>query len=97
MRSLKALGCRVGIEYFGQQFASNGKLPSLGLDYIKVHPSFVRGVSLNPGNQEFLRGLCTMAHALGITVIAQGVEQAEDLPLLAQLGFDGATGPGVVG
>ncbi|MCL5969740.1 MAG: EAL domain-containing protein [Betaproteobacteria bacterium] len=97
VRSLKALGCRVGIEYFGQQFASNGKLPSLGLDYIKVHPSFVRGVSLNPGNQEFLRGLCTMAHALGITVIAQGVEQAEDLPLLAQLGFDGATGPGVVG
>jgi len=97
VRSLKTLGCRVGIEYFGQQFASNGKLTSLGLDYIKVHPSFVRGISLNPGNQEFLRGLCTMAHALGITVIAQGVEHADDLPLLAQLGCDGATGPGVVG
>jgi len=38
-----------------------------------------------------------VAHALGITVIAQGVEHADDLPLLAQLGFDGATGPGVVG
>ncbi len=94
-RALKALGCRVGIEYFGQRFAESDKLASLGLDYIKVHPAYVRGISENPGNQEFLKGLCTMAHAFGITVIALGVESQEDLPLLAQLGFDGATGPGV--
>ncbi|WP_180684390.1 bifunctional diguanylate cyclase/phosphodiesterase [Tepidicella baoligensis] len=94
-RALKALGCRVGIEYFGQRFAESDKLASLGLDYIKVHPAYVRGISENPGNQEFLKGLCTMAHALGITVIALGVENRDDLPLLAQLGFDGATGPGV--
>lgn len=94
-RSLKALGCRVGIEYFGQRFAESNKLADLGLDYIKVHPSYVRGISDNAGNQEFLKGLCGMAHALGIVVIAQGVESANDLPLLAQLGFDGATGPGV--
>jgi EAL domain-containing protein (putative c-di-GMP-specific phosphodiesterase class I) len=36
-----------------------------------------------------------MAHALGIVVIALGVENRDDLPLLAKLGFDGATGPGV--
>lgn len=94
-RSLKALGCRVGIEYFGQRFAESDKLASLGLDYIKVHPGYVRGISQNPGNQEFLKGLCTLAHAFGITVIALGVENKDDLPLLAQLGFDGATGPGV--
>jgi diguanylate cyclase (GGDEF)-like protein len=94
-RSLKALGCRVGIEFFGQRFAESSKLADLGLDYIKVHPSFVRGISENTGNQEFLKGLCSMARALGIVVIAQGVENASDLPLLAQLGFDGATGPGV--
>ena len=94
-RSLKGLGCRVGIEYFGQRFAESDKLASLGLDYIKVHPSYVRGISTNEGNQEFLKGLCAMAHALGIIVIALGVESKDDLPLLAQLGFDGATGPGV--
>ena len=94
-RALKALGCRVGIEYFGQRFAESDKLASLGLDYIKVHPAYVRGISENPGNQEFLKGLCAMAHAFGITVIALGVESKDDLPLLAQLGFDGATGPGV--
>jgi EAL domain-containing protein (putative c-di-GMP-specific phosphodiesterase class I)/GGDEF domain-containing protein len=94
-RTLKHLGCRVGVEYFGQRFAESDKLADLGLDYIKVHPSYVRGIAENPGNQEFLTGLCKMAHAFGITVLALGVERADDLPLLAQLGFDGATGPGI--
>ena len=95
VRSLKALGCRVGIEYFGQRFAESNKLADLGLDYIKVHPSYTHGIRTNEGNQEFLKGLCSMAHTLGITVIALGVDDKDDLPLLTQLGFDGATGPGV--
>lgn len=94
-RSLKALGCRVGIEYFGQRFAESDKLATLGLDYIKVHPSYIRDIGQNVGNQDMLRGLTKMAHALGIVVIALGVESMDDLPLLAELGFDGATGPGV--
>ena len=40
-------------------------------------------------------GLCRVAHAIGISVVALGVEHQEDLPLLARLGFDGATGPGI--
>ena len=92
---LKQLGCRIGIEYFGQRFADSGKLADLGLDYIKVHPSYIRGIADNEGNQEFLRGLCKMAHAIGITVVALGVQDRADLPLLAALGFDGATGPGI--
>jgi diguanylate cyclase (GGDEF)-like protein len=95
VRSLKALGCRVGIEYFGQRFAESNKLADLGLDYIKVHPSYTHGIRANEGNQEFLKGLCSMAHTLGSTVIALGVDDKDDLPLLTQLGFDGATGPGV--
>ncbi len=92
---LKSLGCRVGIKYFGQDFLESDKLASLGLDYIKVDPGYVRGIASHSGNQEFLAGLCTMAHTLGMLVIAAGVEQAHDLPLLKQLGFDGMTGPGV--
>lgn len=94
-RNLKQLGCRIGVEYFGQRFAEGEKLASLGLDYIKVHPSYIRGIVDNPGNQEFLQGLCKVAHAIGITVVALGVENKDDLPLLASLGFDGATGPGI--
>lgn len=94
-QGLKAVGCRVGIEYFGQRFAESDKLASLGLDYIKVHPSYVRGIATNQGNQEFLKGLCSMAKGLGIEVIALGVESRDDLPLLTALGFAGATGPAI--
>lgn len=94
-RCVKPMGCRVGIEYFGQRFAEGDKLASLGLDYIKIHPGYVHGVADNPGNQEFLTGLCRMARNFGIAVIALGVESEAELPLLASLGFDGVTGPGI--
>ncbi len=92
---LKQLKCRVGIEYFSESFALGNKLANLSLDYIKVHPSYIRGLVDQPSNQEFLKGLCAAAHVLGIQVIALGVTSDTELPLLGQLGFDGATGPGV--
>lgn len=94
-RLLKAQGCRVGIENLDQRFAQSGQLAGLGVDYIKVHPSYAHDIAHNEGHQELLRGLCTMAHVLGIAVIALGVEHKDDLPLLSRLGFDGVTGPGV--
>lgn len=95
VRILKQLGCRVGIEYFGLLFAETDKLAMLGLDYIKVNPSYIRDVENNPDNREFLMGLCRVAHGLGIEVIALGVDSKSALPLLASLGFDGAAGPAV--
>lgn len=92
---LKQMGCRIGIEYVGQHFAESGKLADVGLDYIKVHPGYVHDIARNAGNQDFLTGLCKVAHAMGIAVVAQGVASQADLPLLEALGFDGVTGSGV--
>lgn len=92
-RTLKDLGCRVGIEHFGRQLAESEKLADLGLDYVKVHASLVRGIDENRGNQEFLKGLCNIAHSIGIRVVAIGVQTTAELDVLQQLGFDGATGP----
>jgi len=94
-KMLKAFGCRVGIEHFGQRFMEGRKLADLGLDYIKVHASYIRDIDQNPGNQEFLKGLCNVAHALGIVVIAVGVQTDAEMAMLRQLGFDGATGPAI--
>jgi EAL domain-containing protein (putative c-di-GMP-specific phosphodiesterase class I) len=91
----QAAGCRVGIEHFGRQFSQIGQLHGLGLDYIKVDASFVRGLESNPGNQAFLKGLCAIAHGIGIQVIAEGVVSEAELQALAGVGFDGATGPAV--
>ncbi|KAB2928387.1 MAG: EAL domain-containing protein [Dechloromonas sp.] len=92
---LRPLGCRLGIEHFGRQFSEIGRLHDIGLDYIKVDGSFIRAIDSQPGNQAFLKGLCGIAHNIGLTVIAEGVQTAAELAALPDLGFDGATGPAV--
>ncbi len=94
-KELKSSGCKVGIEHFGRQFSQVGQLHGLGLDYIKVDASFVRGLDANPGNQAFLKGLCSIVHGIGIQVIAEGVVNEAEMQALATVGFDGATGPAV--
>lgn len=94
-RTLKRLGCKVGIEHFGHRFGEISKLSDLGLDYLKVDGSFIHDIHLNTGNQEFLKGLCRIAHSIGVSVIAEGVRSAEELAVLPGLDFDGVTGPAV--
>lgn len=94
-RELKSSGCKVGIEHFGRQFSQVGQLHGLGLDYIKVDASFVRSLETNPGNQAFLKGLCSIVHGIGIQVIAEGVVSEAEMQALAGVGFDGATGPAI--
>jgi predicted signal transduction protein with EAL and GGDEF domain len=94
-RSLNALGCRTGLEHFGHHFSQIGRLHDLGLDYLKVDSSFVRGVDSNGGNAAFLKGLCSIAHNIGLLVLAEGVTSSAELEVVLSLGFDGATGPGV--
>ena len=93
--ALRPLGCRLGIEHFGRQFSEIGRLHDIGLDYLKVDGSFIRAIDQHPGNQAFLKGLCAIAHNIGLTVIAEGVQTKEELAALPELGFDGATGPAV--
>jgi EAL domain-containing protein (putative c-di-GMP-specific phosphodiesterase class I)/GGDEF domain-containing protein len=95
-RALKILGCKVGIENFGRKLAEVDKLADLGVDYVKVDTSFVRGIDQNDGNREFLKGLCKMVHSIGITVIAVGVQNQQELDTLVAIGFDGVTGPAVL-
>ena len=92
---LRDVGCKLGVEHFGRQFSEIGRLHDLGLDYLKVDASFVRGLESNPGNQAFLKGLCTIAHGIGLQVIAEGVTSQAELTALANVGFDGATGPAI--
>lgn len=92
---IRPLGCRLGIEHFGRQFSQIGRLHDIGLDYLKVDGSFIRAIDSQPGNQAFLKGLCGIAHNIGLTVIAEGVQTQAELDILPELGFDGATGPAV--
>jgi EAL domain-containing protein (putative c-di-GMP-specific phosphodiesterase class I) len=83
------------LEHYGHHFSQIGLLHELGLDYLKVDASFVRGVDGNSGNASFLQGLSTIAHNIGLQVLAEGVATSSEWDALMALGFDGATGPGV--
>jgi diguanylate cyclase (GGDEF)-like protein len=94
-RTFKELGCRIGIEHFGHHFGEFQKLTDLGLDYLKIDASFVRGINQKKNNQKLLKGLCSLAHSIGIIVIAVAVQNEAEHKALIKLGFDGITGPGV--
>lgn len=93
--SLKGSGVKIGIEHFGQNFDQITLLHDLGVNYVKVDASFIRGIENNPGNQSFLKGLTTIAHGIGVLVIAEGVLTEAEVEMLKALEFDGATGPAV--
>lgn len=93
--ALKPLGCKIGIEHVGAYVPRLGELHDLGLDYIKIDMSVISGIDQNTGNQAFLRGLCLIAHSIGLMAIAEGVQTDAELKLLPQLGIDSMTGPAI--
>ena len=92
---LKQAGCRIGLQHVGRQLGDVALLRNLGLAYLKVDASFIRGVHYNPGNQAFLRGLTSIAHHIRTQVYAEGVVDPLELAELAALGLDGASGPAI--
>lgn len=93
---LKPTGCRIGLEHVGPSIGRIGELHDVGLDYLKIDASIIRGIDTHPGNQAFLRGLCMVAHAIGLKAIAEGVMTAKERDALPELGIDALTGPAVV-
>lgn len=92
---LAPLGVRLGVDHFGDQLSGVTQLHGLGLAYIKIDGRFIQNLNERSSNQNFVRGLVGMGHAMGTLVIAEGVHEIEERDAIEALGFDGATGPGV--
>ena len=92
MQQLKGIGVMLALDDFGTGYSSLSQLKGLPLDNLKVDQSFVRGL---PDDQDDL-AICTaviaMGQALGMSVIAEGVETAEQLAVLRSLGCDQVQG-----
>jgi EAL domain-containing protein (putative c-di-GMP-specific phosphodiesterase class I)/GGDEF domain-containing protein len=92
---LKAVGCHVGVEHVGLRISRLGELHDIGLDYIKFDASIIRGIDTNETNKTLLRGLCMVAHSIGVQAFAEGVNSDDEIASLREIGIDGYTGPGV--
>ncbi|MFO7808234.1 EAL domain-containing protein, partial [Guyparkeria sp.] len=89
------LGYRIGIEKAGLALTDIEALHELGLVYLKLDRSLTTDLASSESNRNYLRGITGMGHAIGLTVIADGVRSGEELTILGELGVDGASGPGV--
>lgn len=94
-QKIKPLGCKIGIEHFGTKVSRLGELHDVGLNYIKIDISVIRGIDSNEANKTLLRGMCMIAHSIGVMAIAEGVQTEQEIEALKQIGLDGMTGPGV--
>ena len=94
-RLLKPLGCSIGLERAGADFAKLNNLQEYGLDYIKVDQALMKDIDHENTQQSFLRGLATLGHSIGLIVIAEGVRDPNLVSVFKQLGIDGCTGPAV--
>jgi diguanylate cyclase (GGDEF)-like protein/PAS domain S-box-containing protein len=90
--SLKDLGVRLAIDDFGTGYSSLGYLRRFPVDYLKVDASFVNGLGRESSDSALVAAITSMAHALGVVVIAEGVERSDQLAELRELGCELAQG-----
>jgi EAL domain-containing protein (putative c-di-GMP-specific phosphodiesterase class I) len=92
MEALRNEGCRFALDDFGVGFSSLYYLKKLPLDYIKIDGSFVRNLTTDTEHQVLIQALVNVARAFNLKTIAEFVEDADVLELLASLGVDYAQG-----
>jgi diguanylate cyclase (GGDEF)-like protein/PAS domain S-box-containing protein len=92
LSNLHALGVRIAIDDFGTGFSSLGQLRRLPVDVIKVDRSFVQGVEGDARDAAITANLASLAHALGVVAIAEGIESHGQLTAVQKLGCDHAQG-----
>jgi diguanylate cyclase (GGDEF)-like protein len=88
LESLKAAGVQLAIDDFGTGYSSLSYLQGFPFDKLKVDRAFVRGAGSDAGKRKLLRGMIDLAHALNLSVVAEGAETAEELAAVAELGAE---------
>jgi EAL domain-containing protein (putative c-di-GMP-specific phosphodiesterase class I) len=88
MKRLKWLGVRIAIDDFGTGYSSLSYLHRLPIDVLKIDRSFMETLIEPDGTRPIVEAVLSMAHTLGLSVVAEGVETAEQLAVLRQSGCD---------
>jgi EAL domain-containing protein (putative c-di-GMP-specific phosphodiesterase class I) len=95
LAELRATGIHISIDDFGTGWSSLGHLKELPIDKLKIDRSFVRDLPGDRGSAAIVAAIVTMAHTLGLTVIAEGVASAGQRQLLTAVGCDELQGDAV--
>ena len=86
LSELQTLGIRVYVDDFGTGYSSLSSLHSFPIDTLKIDQSFISGDAEETGGWEIVRVIIGLARALGLEVIAEGIETSEQLDTIRNLG-----------
>ena len=86
LTELRRLGVRLALDDFGTGYSSLSYLQRLPVDILKIDRSFVAGIAGSTEDSALARGILTLGQTLGLTTVAEGIETAEQLVALRELG-----------
>jgi diguanylate cyclase (GGDEF)-like protein len=89
---LRELGVKLSIDDFGTGYSSLSQLQQTEVDILKIDQSFVAAMDQDPSSAAIVRAIITLGHALGLTLVAEGVERPAQAALLRDQGCDAAQG-----
>ncbi|HEX5198925.1 MAG TPA: EAL domain-containing protein [Actinoplanes sp.] len=92
LEELRELGVRIAIDDFGTGYSSLGYLRDIPVDVLKVDRSFIDGLAGNARQQQLVSAVIQLGHTLGLKVVTEGVETADQLRLLTRMGARYAQG-----
>ncbi|MDH5749309.1 MAG: EAL domain-containing protein [Rhodospirillales bacterium] len=92
LEELNALGHKLAVDDFGTGYSSLAQLVRLPLNTLKIDRMFVDALIAGRGNNPVVSAIVSLAHALGHKVIAEGVENQEQLTILSELGCESGQG-----
>ena len=92
MAQIKAMGVVFSLDDFGTGYSSLGYLRSLPLEQLKIDQSFVRNILSDSNDAAIVRAIIVMGHSLGLSIVAEGVDNAAQWALLLREGCDHGQG-----
>jgi EAL domain-containing protein (putative c-di-GMP-specific phosphodiesterase class I) len=86
LAQIRAFGCAIAIDDFGTGYSSLSLLARLPIDYLKIDSGFTRTIDESDRDRIVVRAIADLARALGLLVVAEGIENERQLARLSELG-----------